>query len=249
MGQVIAISNQKGGVGKSTTTVMLATLLTRLAKMSVLVIDADSQGNSSMNLGLNPEALDEVHQTLAFALVGEVLLEEVIQGENPAAIASWESSDAVIIEDPLVLKKGLNSVRDNYDFILIDCAPTLTRLTAAALTAADFVLIPSDLSIESAQGLGRLLRTITTVRERSNPSLKILGVLPTRFRKAYSHDQEVLAELKANLEPEIHVFEPIMDTTEVQKAARAGAILVDFNKHSRSVKQYIELAAYILKYV
>lgn len=248
MGQVIAVANQKGGVGKTTTVVTLATLLSRVGKR-VLVIDADSQGNASTNLGHDPKALDEEGRTLAFLLQDERPSGEVVQEGEPALVAAWESLDAVEGVGPGALREVISSLLPFYDLILIDCAPTLTRTTAAALVAADYILIPTDLSIESASGLGRILRTVGEVRERANPRLQILGVLPTRYNAHYSHDRQVLEELKESLEPRVRVFTPIMNTTQVQKAARVGEAVVDFDRRSGAAEHYQDLANYILNHV
>lgn len=242
---VIAVVNQKGGVGKTTTVINLAHALADKGK-SVLVIDLDPQGNATLDMGHSPIRLDQERKTIVHALAGTLLLETLVIPGNPALIPSGSSLASVTIH-PTSLKDQLSGLKQGYDFVLVDCAPTLTSTTAAALLASDKVLIPTDLDIKSVMGMSLLFKTINEIRDRGNPNLGILGILPTRYNRHYKHDQTMLGELTRQLSGRgLKLFTPIPETTNVKKASRASRPLLGFLPRSKGVQEYNELASYIV---
>ncbi|MCA9840430.1 MAG: ParA family protein [Trueperaceae bacterium] len=246
MGQVISVVSQKGGVGKTTTVINLASCLAE--KKRVLIVDLDSQGNATLDMGLMPTKLDAEKKTIIYALIGTKPLQDMILLDNPAIIPAGQSLVSVELPSTNVLREKLKPLLTEYDYILIDCAPTLTRTTAAALNASDYVLVPIDLDIKSFAGIGQLFATIAEVKQRGNPSLSIIGVLPTRYQKRHKHDQAMLERLKKILESRYKVFTPIPETTNVKKASRASQPLIRFMPRARGVKEYYDLAEYIVNH-
>jgi chromosome partitioning protein len=246
MGLSISVVNQKGGVGKTTSVINLAQALADKGK-SVLIIDIDPQGNATLDMGHSPIKLDQERKTIVYALAGTLLLETLVISGNPALIPSGPSLASVNI-NPTSLKERLSGLKQGYDIVLIDCAPTLTSTTAAALLASDRVLIPTDLDIKSIMGMSLLFKTINEIRDRGNPALSVLGVLPTRFNRHYKHDQTMLEELQKQLGGRIKIFTPIPETTNVKKASRASRSLLGFLPRSRGVQEYNELASYIVSH-
>ncbi|MCB0437252.1 MAG: ParA family protein, partial [Mangrovimonas sp.] len=186
MGKIIAIANQKGGVGKTTTSVNLAASLGVLEK-KVLLIDADPQANATSGLGVNVDEIEiGTYQLLEHSVTAE---EAVIHTSTPNLDIIPAHIDLVAIEIELVdkdqreymLKKALESIKDKYDFVLIDCAPSLGLLTLNALTAADAVIIPIQCEYFALEGLGKLLNTIKSVQKIHNQKLDIEGLLLTMY--------------------------------------------------------------------
>ena len=184
MGRIIAIANQKGGVGKTTTSINLSACLSELGQ-KVLTVDIDPQGNTTSGLGVDKNAVENNVYDL---LLGECGIKDCIvetEIENQSLIASnvnlagAEIELIGIEEKEYILKKALNKVRKKYDFIIIDCPPSLNMLTVNALTAADTVLVPIQCEYYALEGLSQLIHTIELVQERLNPKLEIEGVVFT----------------------------------------------------------------------
>jgi len=256
MATVIAIANQKGGVGKTTSTINLAYALLERGK-SVLVIDADPQSSLTIYAGEDPREIEAQEKTLYYGLMKDkTLLSLVIPGTSkkpallpssirlasaePELVQEWDS--ASVLKTKLAELKGIGT----YDFILIDCPPTLTLLTVNALAAANLVLIPVKTDYLSIMGIPLLLETVTRIQTKANPSLKILGVLPTMFVERNNHDNGCLAEIRESLEPRIHVFEPIKRSTAFDKSAAEARPTLEFLPNTPGVQNYYQLADYII---
>jgi chromosome partitioning protein len=196
---IYAIANQKGGVAKTTTVASLATALTELGKR-VLAVDLDPQACLTFSLGLDPESLDlSIHDVLLGRVSARMVILPAGEGPDvlPATIelAGCEAMLLTRTGREHALRRALDEVRDNYDIILIDCAPTLGVLTLNALTAADEVIVPLQCETLSHRGVGQLLDTVNDVRRLTNPHLAVLGVLPTLFDGRTNHTRAVLADV------------------------------------------------------
>ena len=201
MGTVIALANQKGGVGKTTTSVNLGACLADAGK-KVLLIDLDPQGNATSGLGIDKK---KIEQSVYDVLINDVALHDVIrpsshQGLDIAPTTIELSGAEVELTSMMAretrLKDGFEDVQDQYDYILIDCPPSLGLLTINAFTAADSILIPVQSEYYALEGLSQLINTIQLVRKHFNKNLKIEGVLLTMFDKRTNLGQEVNNEVK-----------------------------------------------------
>jgi chromosome partitioning protein len=194
-----AVANQKGGVAKTTTVASLATALTELGKR-VLAVDLDPQACLTFSLGLDPESLDlSMHDVLLGRVSARMVILPTAEGPDvlPATIelAGCEAMLLTKTGREYSLRRALDEVRDNYDMILLDCAPTLGVLTLNALTAADEVIVPLQCETLSHRGVGQLLDTVHDVQRLTNPNLHVLGVLPTLFDGRTNHTRAVLADV------------------------------------------------------
>ena len=209
MSRIIAIANQKGGVGKTTTVINLSASLAELGK-KVLTIDMDPQGNTSSGLGLDKDDLD---MTVYQLMIGECEVEEcrhasVVDGVDvlPATVhlAGAEVELIGIRDSQFILKNALKTIREDYDFILIDCPPSLNLLTINAMTAADAVLVPIQCEYYALEGLSQLLYTIGLVQKSLNPKLEIEGVVFTMFDARTNLSMQVVENVKENLKQNIY---------------------------------------------
>ena len=256
MAMVLAIANQKGGVGKTTTTVNLAHALINRGK-TVLVVDADPQASLTTYLGSDPDQLEEEERTLYFAMIEGTPLSSLIIEGTPALVPSsirLASAEPELIGNLLatpqnVLRTRIKEVRGRFDYVLIDCTPSLGLLTINALVAADQVLIPSETEYLASKGIRLLLTTIEKIQVGLNPELEVLGVLPTKFNQRYTHDQAVLSGVQSGMADRgIRVFEPIARSTAFSKASIEGKATVLATPDAPGVESYYKLADEIITY-
>ncbi|MDG1803836.1 ParA family protein [Flavicella sp.] len=251
MGKIIAIANQKGGVGKTTTTVNLAAALGVLEK-KILLIDADPQANASSGLGVDIETITAgTYQILEHT----VSAKEAIQTTtSPNVDIIPAHIDLVAIEIELVdkqnreymLRKSLEEVKDDYDFILIDCAPSLGLITLNALTASDSVIIPIQCEYFALEGLGKLLNTIKSVQKIHNSDLDIEGLLLTMFDSRLRLSNQVVEEVKKHFNE--MVFNTIIQrNTRLGEAPSYGESIIAYDATSKGAENYISLANEVLK--
>lgn len=209
MGRIIAIANQKGGVGKTTTTINLSAYLAELGK-KVLTIDIDPQGNTTSGLGLDKSSLEN---TVYELMLGQCEIKECMQKsimDNLLVIASSVDLAAAEIEligineKEYIMKKAVDSIKEEFDFILIDCPPSLNMLTVNAMTTADTVLVPIQCEYYALEGLSQLIRTINLVKNRLNPNLEIEGVVFTMYDARTNLSLQVVENVKANLKQAIY---------------------------------------------
>lgn len=251
MGKIIAIANQKGGVGKTTTTVNLAASLGVLEK-KVLLIDADPQANASSGLGVDVDTIENgTYQLLENITTAE---NAIVKTNSPNVDLIPAHIDLVAIEIELVdkedreykLKETLSAIKDKYDYILIDCAPSLGLLTLNALVAADSVLVPIQCEYFALEGLGKLLSTIKSVQKLHNPNLDIEGLLLTMFDSRLRLSNQVVEEVRTHFQD--MVFKTVIKRNiKLGEAPSYGESIITYDATSRGAKNYINLANEILK--
>ena len=186
MGRVIAVANQKGGVGKTTTAINLSACLAEKGQ-KVLAIDMDPQGNMTSGLGIDK---DEVEKNIYDLMIGQVGVEEVLQKEA--------------IENLVIIRNAIAPIKDNYEYIIIDCPPSLSMLTINAMTTADSVLVPIQCEYYALEGLSQLIHTVELVKERLNPILEIEGVVFTMYDARTNLSLQVVENVKENLQQNIY---------------------------------------------
>lgn len=209
MGRIIAIANQKGGVGKTTTAINLSACLAEKGQ-KVLAIDMDPQGNMSSGLGLDKNS---VEKTIYDLIIGESEVEEVLQKKTlenldilPANVdlSAAEIELIGIDEKEYIVKKAIEKIKDDYDYVIIDCPPSLSMLTINAMTTADSVLVPIQCEYYALEGLSQLIHTVELVKERLNPVLEIEGVVFTMYDARTNLSLQVVENVKDNLQQNIY---------------------------------------------
>jgi len=250
MGKIIAIANQKGGVGKTTTSINLAASLGVLEK-KVLLIDADPQANATSGIGIDVESIEiGTYQLLEHSSSAK---EAIIKTETPNLDIIPAHIDLVAIEIELVdkeareymLKKALQEIKNDYDYILIDCAPSLGLLTLNALTAADAVIIPIQCEYFALEGLGKLLNTIKSVQKIHNPELDIEGLLLTMYDSRLRLSNQVVEEVQKHFND--MVFQTIIQrNVKLSEAPSFGENIINYDAASKGATNYLSLAKEII---
>ena len=250
MGRTIAIANQKGGVGKTTTAINLSACLAE-AGQRVLTIDFDPQGNATTGLGLEKEQIED---TVYELLLGDGTLEDclmrdvqenldVLPSDSNLAGAEIELLDVENKES--VLNGYLETIRDQYDFIIIDCPPSLSLLTINALVAADTVLVPIQCEYYALEGLSQVLRTIGLVRKKMNPSLELEGVVFTMYDARTNLSLQVVENVKQNLNERIYKT-IIPRNVRLAEAPSHGMPINLYDSRSTGAESYRLLAAEVI---
>ena len=250
MARIISVANQKGGVGKTTTTVNLGACLAYYGK-KILLVDIDAQGNATSGLGVRKA---DVEKDIYDILVNETPVDEVVletSRENlwivPATIqlAGAEIELTTQMARESRLKQALAKVSDDYDYILIDCPPSLGNLTINAFTASDSILIPVQCEYYALEGLSQLLNTVRLVQKHFNPDLKIEGVLLTMLDARTNLGYEVVDEVKKYFRE--RVYKTIIPRNiRLSEAPSHGLSIIDYDARSRGSEVYLELAKEVL---
>lgn len=251
MGKIIAIANQKGGVGKTTTSINLAASLGVLEK-KVLLIDADPQANASSGLGIDVDAVEGgTYHVLEHSLSAK---DAIVKTASPNVDIIPANIDLVAIEIELVdkkdreymLKKALVNITDDYDYILIDCAPSLGLITLNSLVAADSVIVPIQCEYFALEGLGKLLNTIKSIQNIHNTELDIEGLLLTMFDSRLRLSNQVVDEVRKHFHS--MVFETIIRRNiRLGEAPSYGESIIAYDATSKGAINYLNLAQELIK--
>ena len=245
MGKIISVANQKGGVGKTTTTVNLSTILAKRGK-NILLIDADPQGNATSGLGVTKE----VELSFYDVLIGETEIEETLQDTiiknlkicpSNISLAGAEVQLVPMMSREQRLKTKLDKVKDKYDYILIDCPPSLGLITLNAFTASDSVLIPIQCEYFALEGLGQLLNTVNLVKKHLNKNLDIEGALLTMYDARTNLSNQVVKEVKKYFENKVYKT-VIPRNVRLSEAPSYGMPITEYDPRSKGAKSYAKFA-------
>ena len=251
MAKVITITNQKGGVGKTTTSINLAFYLAKAGKKT-LIIDYDPQGNATSGLGVEKQ---ELKKTMCDVMLGEADLDEIsIKNKNKnlwvaptvPELANVEVEMSTMEGKFLLLKKAIDKVSKKYDYIIIDSPPSLSLLTVNGMIAADYLLLPVQTEFFALEGVAQLLESMKLVKKAMNPDLKLLGVLATMYDRRTALSSQVLAEVKR------YFKDKVFDTTiprnvRLAEAPSHGVAIGQYDRFSKGAKAYKALAEEVME--
>ncbi len=250
MARIISVANQKGGVGKTTTTVNLGACLAFEGK-KVLLVDIDAQGNATSGVGVRkPDVKKDIYDVLVNEEpIAEAILPSSREGLDivPATIqlAGAEIELTSMMARESRLKSALEEIRDRYDYILIDCPPSLGHLTINAFTASDSILIPVQCEYYALEGLSQLLNTVRLVQKHFNPELEIEGVLLTMYDARTNLGAEVVEEVRRYFQEK--VYDAIIPrNVRLSEAPSHGLSIIDYDPESKGAKMYLALAKEVL---
>ena len=250
MGRIIAIANQKGGVGKTTTAINLAACLAESGK-KILAIDLDPQGNMTSGLGVDK---NEIENTVYELMLDECTINESMQKtvvDNLKIIASNVNLAGAEIEllgindKEYILKTAVDYIKDDYDFIIIDCPPSLNMLTVNAMTTADTVLVPIQCEYYALEGLSQLIHTVNLVKERLNPDLDMEGVVFTMYDSRTNLSMQVVENVKANIQQKVYDT-LIPRNIRLAEAPSYGMPINIYDPKSAGAEAYMSLADEII---
>lgn len=250
MGKVIAIANQKGGVGKTTTAVNLSTIVAKKGK-KVLLIDCDPQGNATSGLGIDKEVENSIYDVL----INEVDIKQTLKDTCVKSMKLCPSNMSLAgAEVELVsqmsreyrLKEKLDNIREEFDFIFIDCPPSLGLITLNAFTASDSVLIPVQCEYYALEGLGQLLNTINLVKRHLNKELEIEGAVLTMYDIRTNLSNQVVKEVKRYFNDKVYKT-VIPRNIKLSEAPSFGMPITMYDEKSKGAKCYVKLAKEVLK--
>lgn len=251
MGKIIAIANQKGGVGKTTTSINLSSCIAAKGK-KVLVIDIDPQGNTTSGYGIEK---NELENTVYELMLGDCSIEDCIVKDvlkNISILPSNVNLAAAEIEligvekKEYILKNEIDWVRDRYDYIIIDCPPSLSLLTVNAMTTADSVLVPIQCEYYALEGLSQLIHTVNLVKERLNPDLEMEGVVFTMYDSRTNLSAQVVENVKSHLKQ--NVFNTVIPRNiRLAEAPSYGQPINIYDSKSAGSESYMALAAEVIK--
>ena len=251
MGKIVSIANQKGGVGKTTTSINLSTILAKKGK-KVLMIDADPQGNASSGVGIDR---DDIDLSVYDILINDVTMEEVVKKTNiknldicPSNInlAGAEVELVSMMSREQRLKEKLDTVKEDYDFIIIDCPPSLGLITLNAFTASDSVLIPVQCEYYALEGLGQLLNTISLVKKHLNKDIEIEGALLTMYDIRTNLSNQVVKEVKKYFNEKVYK-NVIPRNVKLSEAPSYGMPISIYEPRSKGAKSYEKFVREFLK--
>ena len=250
MGKTIAIANQKGGVGKTTTSINLSASLAAKGK-KVLVIDTDPQGNTTSGCGVEKNDLDNTVYELMLSecSIKECILKDVIDGvsiiPSNVNLAAAEIELIGVDRKEYILKREVEWIKDSFDYIIIDCPPSLSMLTINAMTTADTVLVPIQCEYYALEGLSQLIHTINLVKERLNPDLDIEGVVFTMYDSRTNLSMQVVENVKSNLSQK--VFQTLIPRNiRLAEAPSYGMPINAYDPKSAGAEAYMQLAEEVI---